>query len=255
MSDLVKTEKFTLTPTSLTEAMEFSKTLATSDIVPKDFKGNAGNILVAIQWGLELGLQPMQAMQNIAVINGRPSLWGDAVLALVLNSPLCDYVEESMEGDKAICKVKRKGKKEKITEFSYEDAKKAGLLNKQGPWSQYPKRMLQMRARAFALRDVFPDVLKGLPIAEEVQDYQENNGSTKDITPKQTAITREILPPYPEEKLIEMSCKWLDAIEAGKTTTDGIISMISTKHTLTDEQIAAIRNLDKTLVEPQGDAE
>ena len=51
-----------------------------------------------------------------------------------------------------------------------EDAKRAGLYGKQGPWQQYPKRMLQMRARAWALRDVFPDVLRGVHVAEEAQD-------------------------------------------------------------------------------------
>jgi len=54
-----------------------------------------------------------------------------------------------------------------------EDAKRAGLWAKQGPWTAYPKRMMQMRARGFALRDAFPDVLKGMITAEEAQDYQE----------------------------------------------------------------------------------
>lgn len=241
MSELVKSEKFTLTPSSFTEAIQFAETLSRSDIVPKDFKGNAGNILVAIQWGLELGLQPMQAMQNIAVINGRPSLWGDSVIALVKGSSLCEYIYETVENDIATCRVKRKGEDEQIRTFSMEEAKKAGLSGKQGPWSQYPKRMLQMRARAFALRDVFPDVLKGMPIAEEVQDYQE-----KDITPRNTEqplqVTKEDLPEYPQEKLLENLPKWCDAIEAGKATTEQIIATIGSKYTLTEEQIQTIEN-------------
>lgn len=241
MSDLVKTEKFTLTPTSFTEAIKFAETLSRSDIVPKDFKGNAGNILVAIQWGLELGLQPMQAMQNIAVINGRPSLWGDSVIALVKGSSLCEYIYETVDNGVATCRVKRKGEEEQVRIFTMEDAKLAGLLGKQGPWSQYPKRMLQMRARAFALRDVFPDVLKGMPIAEEIQDTQ-----IKDITPRNTEqplqVTKEDLPVYPQEKLLENLPKWCDAIEAGKATTEQIIATISFKYTLTEEQIQTIEN-------------
>ncbi|MFW8695518.1 hypothetical protein ACOI9Y_33635, partial [Mesorhizobium japonicum] len=107
-------------------------------IVPNDFANNPGNILVAIQWGMELGLQPMQAMQNIAVINGRPSLWGDAVIALARSSPLCEYIYESDDGETATCRVKRRGEEEQVRTFSMADAKLAGLVGKSGPWSQYP---------------------------------------------------------------------------------------------------------------------
>ena len=51
--------------------------------MPREFQAKPNNILVAVQWGFEIGLAPMQALQNIAVINGRPSLWGDSLLALV----------------------------------------------------------------------------------------------------------------------------------------------------------------------------
>lgn len=169
---LTPAASFDLSPKSMDEALRFADKLAESNLVPKDFIGKPGNILVAIQWGMELGLKPMQAMQNIAVINGRPSLWGDAVLALVLASPLCEYVDEWEEGGTAFCKVKRRGKPEDIQSFGEEDARQAGLLNKQGPWTQYPKRMKKMRARSFAVRDNFADVLKGIHVAEEVMDIE-----------------------------------------------------------------------------------
>ncbi|WP_250481864.1 recombinase RecT [Caballeronia sp. NCTM5] len=188
MSDLIPAQSFDLSPKSLDEALKFADYLADSSIVPKDFIGKPGNILVAIQWGMELGLKPMQAMQNIAVINGRPSLWGDAVLALVRASPLCEYVYESFENGTATCRVKRRGEEEQMRTFSEADAKQAGLIGKQGPWAQYPNRMKQMRARAFALRDVFPDVLKGMPIAEEVGDYMPE----KDITPREKQTPTQI---------------------------------------------------------------
>jgi hypothetical protein len=191
MNEIATTpQHFDLSPRTLEEAMKFANVLADSSIVPKDFMGKPGNVLVAIQWGMELGLKPMQAMQNIAVINGRPALWGDAVIALVRASALCEYVHETMseDGQTAVCQVKRRGEAEQVRTFSMADAKQAGLSGKQGPWSQYPKRMLQMRARAFALRDVFPDVLKGVPIAEEIGDYPEE----KDITPARNAKPAEI---------------------------------------------------------------
>jgi len=163
-------------PANLTEAIQFSDLLASSSIVPKAYQGKPQDILVCVQWGYEMGLAPMQALQNIAVINGKPSVYGDAAMALVQASPVCEDVEEFFENEGtpnpiAVCVAKRKGRKPVIAKFSVEDAKRAGLWGKQGPWSAYPKRMMQMRARGFALRDAFPDVLKGMITAEEAQDY------------------------------------------------------------------------------------
>lgn len=185
MNAITKTNTVDLSPQTFEQALTFSNYLADSDMVPKDFKGRPGNCLVAIQWGMEIGLKPLQAMQNIAVINGRPSLWGDAVIALARNSPLCEYIVESQTDSMATCKVKRRGEPEQVRTFSLDDAKKSGLLGKQGPWSQYPKRMMQMRARAFAIRDVFPDVLKGLPMAEEVRDMPQDMGAAQEVAAPQ----------------------------------------------------------------------
>jgi len=163
-------------PATLTEAIQFSDMLANSSMVPKAYQGKPQDILVCVQWGYEMGLAPMQALQNIAVINGKPSVYGDAAMALVQASSVCEDVEEYFEGEGttnpvAVCVAKRKGRKPVTAKFSVEDAKRAGLWGKQGPWQAYPKRMMQMRARGFALRDAFPDVLKGLITAEEAQDY------------------------------------------------------------------------------------
>ncbi|RBO54682.1 transcriptional regulator [Rhodovulum sp. BSW8] len=174
-----------LTPKNLEQALQLAEILANSSIVPKDYQGKPGNVLVAIQWGMELGFSPMQAMQNIAPINGRPSLWGDAVLALVRSSGLMVAFkewEENSDTDNpvAFCYAKRVNGEERTTSFSQEDAKKAGLAGKDGPWRNYTKRMRQMRARGFCLRDLFTDVLKGMPIAEEVRDMPTD---MRDITP------------------------------------------------------------------------
>lgn len=174
-------------PTTFTEAKQFAGELAASNLVPKAYAGKPLDILVAIQWGNEIGLAPMQALQNISVINGKPSVYGDAAMALVQASPVCEGVEEFFEGEGtpnpvAVCIAHRRGRKPVTARFSVEDAKRAGLWNKQGPWTQYPKRMLQMRARGFALRDAFPDALKGLITTEEAQDYpEETKPEIKDI--------------------------------------------------------------------------
>ena len=178
---------------SFDDAFRFSKMVAASDFAPKDFRGKPESCLLAIQHGSEIGLSPMQSLQNIACINGRPAIWGDAALAVAMASPVCEYVREQIEGDgeamAATCEAKRRGyEKPTVARFSVVDAKKAGLWGKSGPWTQYPRRMLQLRARGFALRDAFPDVLKGLVTAEEAQDYPANEPAKEAAKPTPSVV-------------------------------------------------------------------
>ena len=172
-----------IVPRDFEQAFRMAQVVAATSLAPKDMRTPEA-IVVAIMHGLEIGLKPMQAIQSIAVINGRPCIWGDAALALVQGSGLAEYVKEWTEGDGdnlvAHCSARRRdGASEVQQSFSVADAKKAGLWGKAGPWSGYPRRMLQMRARAFALRDAFPDVLKGIAVHDEVQDY----APMRDVTP------------------------------------------------------------------------
>lgn len=228
---------FSLAPKSLAEAMEYAKMISDTDMVPKDFKGKPGNVLVAVQMGAELGLPPTQALQNIAVINGRPSLWGDAVLALVTASSECEDIIEDDDGHQATCTIKRRGKSDVVRTFSAEDAQKAGLAGKQGPWTQYPKRMRQMRARSFAVRDAFPHLLKGIAVAEEVMDIPQE----RDITP---AAEQPKIEHYPADKFEENFPAWQSFIQSGKKTAEDIIATVSSKGLLTEDQQQRIRECE-----------
>lgn len=173
------------------EIERFAEKAARSGMVPKDYVNKPDAICIAIQMGSELGLAPMQALQNIAVVNGRPSIWGDAMPALCRASGKVGYIKEwhAGEGDNLTyyCEAVRRDDPNPIrSSFSVADARKAGLwkdspkVTKQGrdgpyevdsgPWYSYAPRMLQMRARGFCLRDAFPDVLKGLITREEAAD-------------------------------------------------------------------------------------
>lgn len=164
-----------LTLATIQDAMTFGKMVADSQFAPKDFRGRPADCVLAIQHGAEVGLSPMQSLQSIAVINGRPSLWGDAAKALCIGSPVCEFIVERVEGDGeamvATCTAKRVGQEPVVSTFSVADAKRAKLWGKTGPWTEYPRRMLTLRARGFALRDAFPDLLRGLITAEEAADY------------------------------------------------------------------------------------
>jgi hypothetical protein len=134
--------------------------------------------LVRLQAGMELGLSPIWSLTNIMVVNGRPSVWGDALLGLVQNHPDFEDCIETFEGSGeelvAVCELHRKGRAPIVRRFSVAEAKRAGLYTKhQSVHVTYPKRMLQMRARAFACRDGFADVLRGLGVIEEMRDVPE----------------------------------------------------------------------------------
>ena len=265
MSNIVPVEQsnrqFDLSPQTFEQALTFSKYLADSDLVPKDFKGKPANCLIAMQWGMELGLKPLQALQNLAVINGRPALWGDAVLAIVRSSPLCEYVNESDDGETATCRVKRKGEPEQVRTFSMDDARKAGLTGKQGPWTSYPRRMRQMRARAFALRDVFPDVLRGMPVAEELMDTTASGNERfmgqADVV-QTSVITQQAqeaapqLPLYTDDQTDANLPKWQAAIDKGRAPED-IINLISSKYTMSEQQKARVLSLNPTPPQPAED--
>lgn len=243
-------QQFDLSPQTFEQALTFCDYLADSDLVPKDFKGKPANCLIAIQWGAELGLKPLQALQNLAIINGRPALWGDAVIALVRSSPLCEYITEADDGGTAVCRVKRRGESEEVRTFSMDDAKVAGLLGKSGPWTQYPKRMRQMRARAFALRDVFPDVLRGMPIAEEIMDVPQAGASSGEQ--QRAAIDGQAdkqLPLYSEADFSANLPKWWDIIASGKKSAEDLIAMLQTKARFTADQLQEIRNPPKDQTE------
>lgn len=167
---------------SMDDMARFCSAAAKSGLAPKGMD-SPEKIMIAVQMGAEVGLPPMASIQNIAVINGRPGLWGDGMLGVCLSSGHFDNAAfaESLTGtDKgmvATCTVRRLPDGQPVTRtFSGADAVKAGLWGKAGPWQQYPQRMLQLRARSFALRDAFADALRGIRAAEELVDIAADEG-------------------------------------------------------------------------------
>lgn len=195
-------------PRTFEEAYRIGKAAVVAKWVPFGWKDEMATM--AIMHGAEVGLPPMMSLQKIAVINGRPSLWGDAVPAIALATGQLEDWEEGITGDggemAAFCRVKRRGiKTPMMVTFSVADAKLAGLWSPEplitkevwegdrnnrrkvkkdnqpndSPWHRHPKRMLQMRARR-AFRDMFADAFSGLYLAEELMDEP----AMRDVTPR-----------------------------------------------------------------------
>lgn len=167
-------------PQTVEEVFRLAQAVSLSGLAPKGMN-TPEQITVAILHGAELGLPPMQSIQKIAVVNGRPVVWGDAIVAMLWGASF--KVREWMEGDGmdrcARCEITRPTGEKIERAFTAADAKKAGLWGKAGPWQQYPDRMLQMRARGFAARDGAADVLGGLYLREELDEDE-----PRDITPR-----------------------------------------------------------------------
>lgn len=180
------------------------------DTIPKQFKdwknNNAvkmGDLVVAVRAGMELGFNLTQAMRTIMVVNGMPTVWGDGLPALVFAAnerqkreylthkipisewrfhEISDGMDVDEKGDIAGAWVRCKRMDGTLIErrFTMKQAQHAGLTevktykngNKAapGPWQLYPDRMCLNRARAFAVRDAFADLLSGVGVAEEQYD-------------------------------------------------------------------------------------
>jgi len=159
--------------TSIEDLFRFSRAVVAAGLCPKGLE-KPESVFIAIQMGLELGISPMAALQNIGVINGKPKIYGSMPLALVRASGQLEWIKETIEGTgdnrKAVCTTKRRGESDpKTTTFSVQDAKIAGLWGT-NTWAKYPDRMLMYRARGFNLDDNFSDVLKGMAVHEPVID-------------------------------------------------------------------------------------
>lgn len=176
-----------LVPQNVDQAFRLANALAQAgDMVPKHFQGKPQATMAAIVRGMEIGLSPMQSLSSIAVINGRAALWGDALPALMQRAGHHVDVEIEGEGDRLVAVATlTRGDNGKVIvrRFSMADAKRAGLAGKQGPWQQYPARMLSHRARSWAIRDGAADALMGMQVADEVSDYQ-GPDHARDVTPR-----------------------------------------------------------------------
>lgn len=235
-SALVKRE---LPVTGIDELMRLSEIL---------FKGRGSmmpnvdrpeKVFAIVMAGMEIGLSPNQSLDSIMMSQtGRLTIWGDGALALVKASGLLESIEERREGSGedrcGVCVVKRFGEEPREFRFSIADKIKAGLgLDKQGnpapasPWAKWEDRMLTMRPRTFALRDVFPDVLRGLQIREEVDDYE---SSSSQPSVRQTSTTAA----------------------SGSAEASATVATVAGELMITDDQITRIGELRKLMITSKG---
>lgn len=244
---------FDLSPRTFEQALQLAEYMAKSEMVPKQYRQRPGDCFIAMQWGMEIGLKPLQALQSIAAINGKPNIYGDAGKALLLSHG-CIIEEDDAEvvkaNSRARCCIKRPGRPPVQRTFSLEDAKTAGLWGKEGPWRAYPWRQMAWRAFWFAARDAAADLLRGMGGMEESMDAP---------TERHMGIAEEVPPPPPaapaapalDDKALDTDMPRFQAlVQSGKKTAPEIVSMLATKYTLTEQQKARILSLKKAAATP-----
>jgi hypothetical protein len=200
-----------LVPSSFNQLWRLSCVIADSKMINPVYEKRPEAVMVASQFGAQLGMKVMASLQNITVINGQPALWGDSMPGIVIKSKTLEMFIEYFDGEydkddfMAVCIAKRIGMGSEyvpedpldlmqrkglfVNTFSIADAKRAGLWGgtgkeewqkKASAWYKYPKRMLKMRARGLTLRDGWPDVLKGMHAKEELQgDFEDLRQNAK----------------------------------------------------------------------------
>lgn len=156
-------------PSTLDALQRLARGYVQAGMMPRGLDSVAAATMVLLR-AIECRIPFGQMAQWCMMVNGRLALWGDLPMALVMRSGLLADIDEHYEGEgeslRAVCTVTRRGMSPHTRVYSVADARRAGLWDRGGPWKTHGLRMLQMRARAFALRDRFADVLGGLDIAE-----------------------------------------------------------------------------------------
>lgn len=198
-----------LMPQTQAEKYEMASVLCKSGLIPSGLN-SPEKVFVALQWGHELGLSPMVAVNNVAVINGKPTLSADIMSAVVRRSPEYGGIKWiEMSDTKAECEITRvlpNGEKEvQRSCFTMDDAVKAGLAGRD-VWKKYPRRMLKHRCLSYGLKDVFPDLLAGLYDPEEMESVQsEKTAPTteRNVTPVEEPVAEKNVTPEPNPQFEE----------------------------------------------------
>ena len=208
--------------------MELAKTLAVSSLLPQPLRGKPADVLVTVMYGRELGLSPMQSIQGIYVVNGRPSMSGQLWLAKVRQAG--HRVTVKADDKKAVCTITRGDTGEEHTEeFTYAEAERAKLTGKD-VWKSWPKRMLTWRAVSNCATVICPEVALGFEVTEFVKDEVEperptlaqvasERGKPAEEPAKPEAVDAELVDPDEDE--IRAAVEELHARATGEQPTDG----------------------------------
>jgi hypothetical protein len=163
-------------PATIDQAQSLAKTLAQSSLLPADLRNKPADVLVQIITGHELGLGSMQSIRSIHIIQGKPTMSAELMVALVKRSPECIRFR-LVESSPTVATYETERRNEGLTKLSFtmEEAKTAGLVKDGSGWKKYPAAMLRARAASALCRAVYPDLLLGVYEESEADEIRAND--------------------------------------------------------------------------------
>ena len=171
--------------------MNLADSLLKSQLFPQ--AKSVYGVATIIEYGRELGLPPVAALQTMSVIKGRIAIESKALLSIAIKGGVKVQVIEKTK-EKCRLRFTREGYGTHEETFSMEDAKRAGL-NTKDVWRQYPEEMLYWRCVAKGLRVIAPDLILGLYTKEEMESIPLAQAqSTADV------VDAEVIETVPEQK-------------------------------------------------------
>lgn len=169
MSDEHNPRALAIIPRNIAECTDLAERLAKSSLLPEKLRNKVPDVLMTIMAGQEMGLAPMAALRSFHVIEGKPVMSADGMVAVILGSGKAVYFRcLSASAESVTYETLRVGDdKPQRCEWTMEMAKRAALHQKDN-WRGYPRAMLASRARAELARAVYPDVLAGCYTDDEM---------------------------------------------------------------------------------------
>ena len=191
-----------------------AKGLANSDLVPKAFAGNVANCLIALNLSKRIGCDPLMAMQQMAVIHGKPSWSATFLIACINKCGRFASLQFRIEGEgmKRSCTAHAvelaTGDVVEGPPVSIQMAHDEGWATKSGSkWKTMPDLMLRYRAAAFFARTIAPEVAMGLYCEDELRDVEAvSSGRTAVSAQEALEQARDVTPepePEPEPDLVD----------------------------------------------------
>ena len=190
-----------LQPRTLKEANQFAGMLAKSGLLPEALRNKPADVLVVLLTGHRYNLDPMQSINAINVIHGKPVMSADLIRALCMASPVCEYFDLiHSDANKATYEAKRVGRPAVTMSYTIEEARKAGLFERRASlWPKYPADLLRHRCKARIAREVFSDVVLGVYIPDEAADIASSAPEPRRATVVQ-ATAEPVDPPKDKPK-------------------------------------------------------
>ena len=174
-------------PQTFNEQMHFAEVISQAKgMLPRAYEGNPANVLVAVQYGASLGIEPMAALQNIDVIQGTPTLSAKAVAALVRANGHKLWMTEDEQNMSATCTIVRNDDKEHPVTVTRDKAwaQRMGLLTKDN-YKKQPTTMLMWRAVTACANRACPELFLGLGgayTADELRDMDLSEDTSVEAT-------------------------------------------------------------------------